>query len=94
MLGVHETHQEDTNTTREYTTRNILLNINLKQLETMNKKRLTKKHYAVILTALELSIADRTDEMVELISEIQDIIEPRTTDELIEKWNIESHMDW
>jgi hypothetical protein len=51
----------------------------------MNKKRLTKKHYAVILTALELSIADRTDEMVELISEIQDIIEPRTTDELIEK---------
>jgi hypothetical protein len=60
----------------------------------MNKKRLTKKHYAVILTALELSIADRTDEMVELISEIQDIIEPRTTDELIEKWNIESHMDW
>ena len=34
----------------------------------MNKKRLTKKHYAVILTALELSYADRSDEMVELIS--------------------------
>ena len=45
----------------------------------MNKKRLTKKHYAVILTALELSLDDRTDEMIKLISEIQDIIYPRTT---------------
>lgn len=57
----------------------------------MNKKRLTKKQYAVIFTALELSLDDRTDEMTELISEIQDIIEPRTTDELIEKWNVSSH---
>lgn len=57
----------------------------------MNKKRLTKKHYAVIITALELSLADRSDEMTELISEIQDIIEPRTTDNLIEKWNVSSH---
>ena len=57
----------------------------------MNKKRLTKEHYAVIFTALELSLADRTDEMQCLISEIQDIIEPRTTDNLIEKWNISSH---
>ena len=60
----------------------------------MNKKRLTKKHYAVIFTALELSYADRTDEMVELISDIQDIIEPRTTDELIEKWNVCRHFDY
>ena len=57
----------------------------------MNKKRLTKKQYAVIFTALELSLDDRTDEMTELISEIQDIIEPRTTDKLIEKWNVSSH---
>ena len=62
-----------------------------KHLETMDKKRLTKKHYAVILTALELSLADRTDEMQCLISEIQDIIEPRTTDNLIKKWNVSSH---
>mgnify|MGYP003109035377 FL=1 len=60
----------------------------------MKKKRLTKKHYAVIITSLELSLADRTDEMAELISEIQEIIEPRTTDELIEKWNVSSHNDW
>mgnify|MGYP003677139604 CR=1 FL=1 len=57
----------------------------------MNKKRLTKKHYAVILTALELSLADRSDEMTELISEIQDIIYPRTTDKLIDKWNVSYH---
>ena len=60
----------------------------------MNKKRLTKKHYAVILTSLELSLADRSDEMVELISEIQDIIEPRTTDEMIDKWNVCSHNNY
>lgn len=59
----------------------------------MNKKRLTKKHYAVILTALELSLDDRTDEMIKLISEIQDIIYPRTTDEMIEKWNVCNHND-
>ena len=60
----------------------------------MNKKRLTKKHYAVILSALELSRDDRTDEMTELISEIQDIIEPRTTEDLYNKWNVSCHNDW
>ena len=60
----------------------------------MNKKRLTKKHYAVILTSLELSLDDRSDEMIELISEIQDIIEPRTTDEIIEKWNVCNHNNY
>ena len=60
----------------------------------MNKKRLTKKHYAVILTALEFSLADRTDEMIELISDIQDIIYPRTTDELIDKWHVDNHNDY
>jgi len=59
----------------------------------MTKKRLTKKHYAVILTVLELSIADRTEEMQDLIGEIQDIIYPKTTDKLIDKWNV-SHPDW
>jgi len=57
----------------------------------MTKKRLTKKHYAVILTALELSIADRTEEMQDLIDEIQDIIYPKTTDKLIDKWSVSSH---
>lgn len=60
----------------------------------MNKKRLTKKHYAVIITALELSLGDRSNEMRELISEIQDIIYPRTTDELIYKWHVCNHNDY
>ena len=57
----------------------------------MTKQRLTKKHYAVILTALELSLVDRTEEMENLIGEIQGIIEPRTTDELVDKWNVSKH---
>ena len=57
----------------------------------MNKKRLTKKHYAVIFTALELSVADRSEEMQNLIWEIQDIIEPKTTDKLITKWHVSNH---
>lgn len=57
----------------------------------MNKKRLTKKHYAIILSSLELSLADRTDEMEDLIEEIQDIICTRTTKELYEKWNVSCH---
>jgi len=56
----------------------------------MNKKRLTKKHYAIIESSLELSLDNRTDEMRDLIEEIQDIICTRTTNELYEKWNVGS----
>ena len=55
------------------------------------KKRLTKKHYAVILSALELSLGDRTEEMENLIYEIQSIIEPRTTEDLYKKWNVSTN---
>lgn len=58
----------------------------------MTNKRLTKKHYAIIESALELSLDDRTEEMQTLIAEIQDIVSMKTTNELYDKWNVSNHI--
>ena len=49
-------------------------------------KRLTKKHYAIIHYALNLSLDNKSEKMYNLINEIKDNIYDKTTEKLLDKY--------
>ena len=49
-------------------------------------KRLTKKHYAIIYYALNLSLDNKSEKMYNLINEIKDNIYDKTTEKLLDKY--------